>query len=83
MDDLIAQNTAAAGSKKKKKVADVEALMGDDRFRSMFEDEEFKRDPTQEAQRRQVSNIASNFKLITSHKIDAHGTEIDGFVCCR
>ena len=58
MDDLIAQNTAAAGSKKKKKVADVEALMGDDRFRSMFEDEEFKRDPTQEAQRRQVSNIA-------------------------
>ena len=55
VDDLIAQNTAAAGSKKKKKVADVEALMGDDRFRSMFEDEEFKRDATQEAQRRQVS----------------------------
>jgi len=29
--------------------------MGDDRFKMMFEDEEFKRDPVLEAQKRQMN----------------------------
>ena len=41
MDELIDQNTT---NKKGKKNTDVEALMTDDRFKMMFEDEEFKRD---------------------------------------
>lgn len=55
VDDLIAQTTQ--GGKKGKKAADVEALMGDDRFKMMFEDEEFKRDMNIDrgVTRRQVS----------------------------
>ena len=41
VDELIAQNTS---NKKKKQNTDVEALMTDDRFKVMFEDNEFKRD---------------------------------------
>ena len=41
VDELIAQNSSA---KRAKKTTDVEALITDDRFKSMFEDEEFKRD---------------------------------------
>ena len=52
VDELIAQNTS---NKRNAKKTDVEALMGDDRFKSMFEDEEFKRDPRLEASKRAVS----------------------------
>ena len=41
VDELIDQNTS---NKRGKKNTDVEALMTDDRFKMMFEDEEFKRD---------------------------------------
>ena len=52
VDELIAQNTSA---KSRKKTTDVEALISDDRFKVMFEDEEFKRDHRLEASKRTVS----------------------------
>ena len=49
MDDLIQQNKKAEMSKKKKSGTDVEKLMNDDRFKDMFEDEEFARDVNSDA----------------------------------
>ena len=51
VDDLIAQSTSAKRGKK----TDVEALITDERFKNMFEDEEFKRDEKLVAQKREVS----------------------------
>ena len=58
VDELIAQATQTGNKKVKTKAGDVEKLITDDRFKGMFEDEEFKRDPNSEAYRllRPVSN---------------------------
>jgi len=52
----------------KTKAGDVEKLITDDRFKGMFEDEEFKRDPNSEAYRllRPVSNFRQKrFSFLT------------------
>ena len=55
VDELIAQHTGSQTTKKSKKGGmDVEKLMTDPRFKVMFEDEEFKRDPKTEALKRQI-----------------------------
>ena len=57
---MIAQNTS---TKRNKKTTDVEQLMTDDRFKMMFEDEEFKRDAKTEAYKN-VKNVSNLFSLI-------------------
>lgn len=57
VDELIAQNTSA---KSRKKTTDVEALISDDRFKVMFEDEEFKRDHRLEASKRTYGDAVEN-----------------------
>ena len=57
---MIAQNTS---TKRNKKTTDVEQLMTDDRFKMMFEDEEFKRDAKTEAYKN-VKNVSNSFSLI-------------------
>ena len=57
VDDLLAAAQSTSTNKRGKKAADVEALIADDRFKSMFEDEEFKRDMNTEAgQRAQLTS---------------------------
>ena len=61
VDELIAQHTGSKTAKKSKKGGtDVEKLMTDPRFKVMFEDEEFKRDPKTEALKRQIQVRATN-----------------------
>lgn len=55
---MIAQNTS---TKRNKKTTDVEQLMTDDRFKMMFEDEEFKRDAKTEAYKN-VKNLDEDGK---------------------
>jgi len=48
VDELIAQQTSNKKSAKKKQT-DVKEMLGDDRFKGMFEDEDFARDKNSEA----------------------------------
>ena len=64
VEELIAQNTS---NKRNKKTTDVEALMDDDRFKRMFEDEEFKRDPRLGHQNNQNPVSISNKFIFCTH----------------